>query len=75
MSKVPRISGEKAKRAFERAGFYKTRMNGSHCIMKKEGHRYHLSVPMHKGETIGVGLLASLIEAAGLTVDEFITNL
>ena len=72
MSKVPRVTGAVAKRAFERAGFREDRMSGSHCIMKKEGHRYHLSIPMHKGKTVGTGLLKSQIEAAGLTVDQFI---
>lgn len=72
MSKdVPRISGREAKRAFERAGFHEDRMAGSHCIMKKAGRRYNLSIPMHPGKTVGLGLLKSLIETAGLTVEEF----
>lgn len=75
MSKIPRLTGQNVKRAFERAGFYEDRMRGSHCILKKPGHRFHLSVPMHKGKTIGIGLLASLIEASGLTEEEFATFL
>jgi predicted RNA binding protein YcfA (HicA-like mRNA interferase family) len=72
MPKVPRISGEDAVRAFGRAGFYHDRTTGSHVILKKDGHRYHLSIPVHKGKTVGTGLLRSQIEAAGLTVEEFI---
>jgi len=75
MSKLPRISGREAKRGFERAGFYEDRMKSSHCIMKKTGHRYHLSIPMHPGKTLGKGLLSSLIDAAGLTVEQFIEHL
>jgi predicted RNA binding protein YcfA (HicA-like mRNA interferase family) len=40
--------------------------------MKKEGHREILSVPVHAGKTIGKGLLGDLIDAAGLTVEQFI---
>lgn len=72
MAKLPRISGEDAVRAFKKAGFCHDRMRGSHCILKKAGHQYHLSIPMHRGRTLGAGLLRSQIEAAGLTVDEFI---
>ena len=71
MSKVPRVTGQEAVRAFKRAGFHEDRTTGSHCILKKAGHPYVLSIPMHKGKTLGVGLLKSQIEAAGLTVEEF----
>ena len=75
MSRVPRISGGEAVRAFERAGFVVDRISGSHHILKEEGHVSRLSVPVHAGRTLGVGLLSSLINAAGLTVDEFIALL
>jgi predicted RNA binding protein YcfA (HicA-like mRNA interferase family) len=72
MPKVPRISGTDAIRAFGKSGFREVRTCGSHHILKKVGHRYLLSVPVHKGKTVGVGLLKSQIDAAGLTVEEFI---
>ena len=72
MPKVPRVSGTEAVRAFEKAGFSHDRTSGSHYFMKKEGHRYLLSIPIHKGKTVGTGLLKSQIEAAGLTIEEFI---
>jgi predicted RNA binding protein YcfA (HicA-like mRNA interferase family) len=72
MANVPRISGAEAVRAFERAGFRHVRTTGSHYILKKDGHRYTLSIPIHKGKTVGVGLLRSQIDAAGLTVERFI---
>ncbi len=72
MPKVPRISGRDAIRAFSKSGFREVRTNGSHHILKKVGHAYLLSVPVHKGKTIGAGLLKSQIDAAGLTVEEFI---
>ncbi len=71
MPRVPRISGVEAIRAFGKVGFRQDRQRSSHCILKKDGHRYVLSVPVHSGKTLGVGLLKSLIDAAGLTVEQF----
>lgn len=71
MSKLPRITGEEAKKAFEQFGFEEVRRSGSHCIMKKEGHEKLLSIPMHRRKTLGVGLLKSLIDAAGIETEEF----
>ncbi len=59
-------------RTFEKAGFRHERTSGSHYVLKKDGCRYLLSIPMHKGKTVGIGLLKSQIEAAGLTVDSFL---
>ena len=75
MPEIPRMSGKAAKRAFEKAGFEVVRVTGSHHIMKKAGHPYRLSIPIHAGQTIGKGLLKSQIEAAGLTVEEFLSLL
>ena len=72
MPKLPRISGKEAKKAFGKAGFLEDRMKGAHCILKKPGHRFLLSIPMHDGKTLGIGLLKSQIEAAELTIEQFI---
>ena len=58
-------------KAFEKAGFVLVRTKGSHHILKKEGCANLLSIPVHAGKTVGIGLLKSQIEAAGLTVEEF----
>jgi predicted RNA binding protein YcfA (HicA-like mRNA interferase family) len=70
MSEVPRITAREAISAFERAGFNICRQN-KHAVMKKEGHPARLTIPVHSGKTLGVGLMASLIKAAGLTVEQF----
>jgi predicted RNA binding protein YcfA (HicA-like mRNA interferase family) len=72
MSKVPRITGSEAVKAFGRAGFTLDRISGSHHILKRKGHPLRLSIPVHKGQTVGVGLLSAQIEAAGLTVEDFL---
>lgn len=72
MPKIPRISGQEAIRAFQKVGFVVDRVRGSHHIMKRENHPFHLSIPVHPGKTVGTGLLKSQIENAGLTVEQFI---
>ena len=72
MPKTPSISGEEAVRAFKRAGFSHVRTNGSHFILKKAAHPFHLSIPVHKGKKLGKGLLIAQISASGLTLQEFI---
>lgn len=58
-------------RAFERAGFALVRISGSHHIMKRDGHPFLLSVPVHGSDPVKRGTLRSLIRDAGLTVEEF----
>lgn len=75
MSKLPRITGQDALKAFRRLGFGVDRVRGSHHILKKPGHQYHLSLPVHRGRTVTPGTLKSLIEAAGVSVEEFLAQL
>jgi predicted RNA binding protein YcfA (HicA-like mRNA interferase family) len=75
MSKIPRIKGSDAVRAFESAGFVCVRTASSHHILKKKGCPNTLSIPDNAGKKVGKGLLKSQITAAGLTVDEFIALL
>ena len=72
MSEVPSIDGKQVVSTFQKFGFSVVRIKGSHHIMKKAGHRYILSVPVHKGKTINKGTLHSLIDDAGITVANFI---
>ena len=69
MPRLPRISGRKAVRAFQRAGWEVDRQRGSHVVLTKAGSIYTLSVPLHP--VLGPGLLRDLIRKAGLTVEEF----
>jgi predicted RNA binding protein YcfA (HicA-like mRNA interferase family) len=69
--RVPRVSGEQAIKAFSKVGYLIDRTTGSHRILKHPNRIERLSIPVHAGKTLGVGLLHSLIKAAGLTVDEF----
>ncbi|MDJ0636243.1 MAG: type II toxin-antitoxin system HicA family toxin [Xenococcaceae cyanobacterium MO_188.B29] len=47
------------------------RQKGSHVRMKHEDNRV-VTVPVHKGKTIGKGLLRKILRDAELTIEEFI---
>jgi predicted RNA binding protein YcfA (HicA-like mRNA interferase family) len=71
MLKLPRANGDKHVAAFKRCGWAVNHIEGSHYIMVKEGFDVHLSIPVHKGKDLGVGLLKKLIEKAKLTNEEY----
>ena len=73
MPKIPVLKGKEVVRAFERAGFVCDRISSSHHILKKPGCT--LSIPVHAGKDYGKGLLKAQIEAANMTVDEFLEYL
>jgi predicted RNA binding protein YcfA (HicA-like mRNA interferase family) len=72
MPKLPRASGDKHVSAFKAAGWYINHIEGSHYILTKENSEIHLSVPVHKNKTLGIGLLKKLIAKAGLSNDQYI---
>ena len=70
-NRVPRVTGEEAVAAFCKAGFRCDRVHGAHHILRHPGKAERLSIPVHRGKTVGVGLLARQIKLAGLTIAEF----
>jgi predicted RNA binding protein YcfA (HicA-like mRNA interferase family) len=72
MCKLPRASGEQHLTAFRRAGWTINHIESSHYILVKEGSNIHLSIPVHRGKDLGVGLLKKLIEKAGLTNEQYV---
>jgi predicted RNA binding protein YcfA (HicA-like mRNA interferase family) len=76
MSKrIPRVSGREAISAFYRLGFVEDRIKGSHHILVHPQTKVAISIPVHAGKSLGVGLLKSLLNAAGITVEEFVAQL
>jgi predicted RNA binding protein YcfA (HicA-like mRNA interferase family) len=69
--KLPRITGMEAVDAFRKDGYFVDRIKGSHHILKHPQRKERLSIPVHKGATIGIGLLKKQIKISGMTVDEF----
>jgi predicted RNA binding protein YcfA (HicA-like mRNA interferase family) len=72
MHKLPRVCGDKHIAAFKRAGWKVNHIEGSHYILTREGSDIHLSIPVHKGKDLGIGLLKKLIAKAGLTNEEYL---
>lgn len=71
MSKLPRgLSGKEVIKALERAGFYIRRRKGSHIVLRRNNPFAQVVVPEHK--SIDTGTLASILDGAGLTVEDFI---
>ena len=56
-------------KAFSKAGWVPHRQVGSHVVLRKEGSKVTLSIPKHK--ELKPGMLRHLINAAGLTIEEF----
>ena len=75
MASIPNVRARDAIRAFEKHGFAVVRQKGSHVIMKRPGWPFNLSIPDHRGKSLPMGTLSSLIDASGLTVEEFILAL
>ena len=71
-SRLPAVAGWEAVRAFERAGFHVDRVKGSHPVLKKQGCRYVISIPVHEGRIVPRGLLRRQIRLAGLSEEEFV---
>lgn len=65
------MSGRAVVRAFEKIGWSVDRQKASHIVMTKSGEIVSLSVPDHK--EVARGTLRSLIRAANLTVEEFVS--
>ena len=71
MPKLPTVTAKEVIKALEKIGFHAVRQRGSHVRMKHEDNRV-VTVPVHKGKTIGKGLLRKILRDAELTVEEFI---
>lgn len=60
MTRQPRLSGRAVIAALEKAGFEVVRVRGSHHRLRHPDGRVTV-VPVHGGEVIGPGLMASIL--------------
>lgn len=84
MPKLPRVPAAKVIRALERMGFVQVRQKGSHVILKKtlpvdeesdqEVIEVGCVVPLHQKD-IAIGTLKSILNQAGISVEELIKYL
>jgi predicted RNA binding protein YcfA (HicA-like mRNA interferase family) len=69
VTRLAGISGRRAVRAFERAGFVAGKPEGSHVSLRKTGYA-PLVIPLHR--EVSPFLLRSQIKRAGLTEEKFL---
>jgi predicted RNA binding protein YcfA (HicA-like mRNA interferase family) len=69
MTKLPRISGRDLIAALEKGGFEVIRIRGSHHFLRHHDGRQTV-VPVHRGETIGPGLVSKILRECEMTPDE-----
>jgi predicted RNA binding protein YcfA (HicA-like mRNA interferase family) len=71
MTKLPRIKALELIAALLRAGFVVKRIKGSHHILSHPDGRSTV-VPVHRGDTLGAGLLSKILRDCEMTVDELL---
>jgi len=71
MTRLPSLTGEQVVKALGKAGFQVLRQRGSHVYLKHPDGRATV-VPVHKGESVGRGLLRKIMQDADLSRDEFL---
>lgn len=64
------FSGKELAKALERNGWILLRVQGSHHIYGKPGSMVRLSVPIHRNETLKIGLLRNLLKSAGIREED-----
>jgi predicted RNA binding protein YcfA (HicA-like mRNA interferase family) len=70
MARLPRLRGREVIAALRRAGFDVVRIKGSHhFLMHPDGRR--TVVPVHAGETIGLGLMSKILKDVEMDSDQF----
>ncbi|MCL1466665.1 type II toxin-antitoxin system HicA family toxin [Argonema galeatum] len=68
---LPRVTATEVIRVLNKIDFKLSRQSGSHRIYKNaEGRR--VTVPFHSGKILHPKILKSILNDAGLTVEEFV---
>ena len=71
MTRLPSLTGERIVKALGKAGFQVLRQRGSHIYLKHPDGRATV-VPVHKGESIGRGIVRKIMKDADLDQDDFL---
>ncbi|MFO3797292.1 MAG: type II toxin-antitoxin system HicA family toxin [Anaerolineales bacterium] len=69
MTKLPRVKGPELIAALRKAGFEVIRVKGSHHFLQHPDGRRTV-VPVHRGETIGPGLMSKILRDCEMSGDE-----
>jgi predicted RNA binding protein YcfA (HicA-like mRNA interferase family) len=68
--RAPRITGAELVRVLCRLGFEVVSQRGSHVRLRRPGSAQSLIVPVHAGKIIGAGLLAAILDQAGIRSED-----
>ncbi|MBI3592258.1 MAG: type II toxin-antitoxin system HicA family toxin [Nitrospirae bacterium] len=71
MSNLPSLTGKKVVSLLKKIGFIVERQKGSHVFLKHPDGRATV-VPIHSGETIGIGLLLKILRDVEITKDDLL---
>ncbi|MDA8335503.1 MAG: type II toxin-antitoxin system HicA family toxin [Peptococcaceae bacterium] len=71
MTKAPRVEGKDVVATLKRGGFRVTHIRGSHHYLRCSGSGL-VCVPVHSGVIVDLKTLKSILEQAGLNMDEFV---
>ncbi len=74
MSELPALKGSRLIKALKKGGFEVIRTKGSHHFLKHPDGRTTV-VPVHRGETIGPGLLGKILRDCEITRQELLNLL
>ena len=69
MTTFPSITGSRLIRALRKLGFEVIRIKGSHHFVQHQDGRCTV-VPLHRGESIGRGLLAHILQDCDITKEK-----
>jgi predicted RNA binding protein YcfA (HicA-like mRNA interferase family) len=69
MSTLPAVTAQRLIKVLGKLGFEVVRKKGSHHFLRHPDGRCTV-VPVHRGETIGKGLLAQIIRDCETTIEE-----
>lgn len=72
MPNIPVVKGQKLIKILIKYGFVLNRISGSHHILVHKEKHITLSIPVHKGKTLGKEITLAIIKDAGLSVEEFL---
>jgi antitoxin HicB len=71
MPPLPRVTGRELARVLGKLGWVVVAQKGSHAQLKHPDRGGRVTVPLRAGETIGPGLLRSILRQAGITADDY----
>jgi len=69
MTKLPALTGQQLISALRKVGFEVLRVKGSHHFLRRSDGRCSV-IPVHRGETIGPGLLSKILRDCDMTRDD-----